>query len=82
MRTVVVVVIGVVAQHAAKMRRVPDRQMVKTFAADGSDHAFDVTVHPRRMRFDRSIAHAVAKHNVIGVVVHQKVLRPSRGGFQ
>ena len=89
MRTIVVVIVGVVAQQVVQVHRVPDQQVIETFAADGSDYALDMAVHPRRMRLDRSIAHAhrahaAAEHQAVGAVVvaHQEARRLTPGkGF-
>jgi hypothetical protein len=53
-----IVIIGVGAQHAAKVRGAEDKQVVGAFTAEGPDQAFDMAVHPRRMRLDWTVTYA------------------------
>ena len=56
MRAVGIVIFDIFPEHVAQMIRVPDRDMIETFASYRSYKPFDVTVLPRRMRHRRVIA--------------------------
>ncbi len=55
-RFIVVFCIGL--QHATKMRRIKDDQMIETFSADRADEPFNVTILPRTLNCGRTISYA------------------------
>ena len=50
MRACSMVVVDVARQDAAQMARIEDDEVIQTLAADGTDHAFDVSVLPGRAK--------------------------------
>src|ERR1017187_3560266 len=55
MRARGIVILDIRRHYSPQMRFAKNDQMIKAFAADRADHAFDITVLPRRVRGDGMI---------------------------
>src|SRR3954470_21317205 len=50
-----IIVAGVAAQHASKMRLAKDNDVVQAFTANGPNQSFGIPVLPRRTRCNRCV---------------------------